>query len=70
MPAELILAVPVSPPDTVATLAVEVDKVICPLQPEEFCAVGDHYQDFQQLTDEDVREMLKLVWNGNNKEEI
>jgi putative phosphoribosyl transferase len=61
-PGELILAVPVAPPDTVEMLSKEVDRVVCPLQPEVFYAVGQFYQDFGQLEDEDVNRMLAEIW--------
>lgn len=61
-PRELILAVPVAPPDTVRTLQREVDRVVCPLQPEVFYAVGQFYQDFEQLEDGDVARMLESIW--------
>jgi putative phosphoribosyl transferase len=61
-PGELVLAVPVAPADTVETLAGEVDRVICPLQPEIFYAVGEFYAQFGQLEDEDVLGMLADIW--------
>ena len=53
-PQKLILAVPVAPPDTVEKLSREADVLVCPLQPELFGAVGQFYDDFAQLTDEEV----------------
>jgi predicted phosphoribosyltransferase len=61
-PQELVLAVPVAPLDTVKTLSQEVDRVVCPMQPEEFYAVGQFYKNFEQLEDEDVRSKLFLAW--------
>jgi predicted phosphoribosyltransferase len=60
-PKELVLAVPVGPPDTIAMLAGEVDRVFCPLQPERFDAVGQFYRDFRQLGDGEVRALLNQV---------
>lgn len=62
-PKELVLAVPVAPPDTLETLSREVDRVICPLQTDDFYAVGQFYQHFAQLTDGDVQRMLVQAWN-------
>lgn len=53
-PLKLILAVPVSPPETVYELQNFVDEVICVLKPETFYAVGQFYEDFSQTTDEEV----------------
>jgi putative phosphoribosyl transferase len=66
-PGELILAVPVAPPDTVKTLTQEVDRVICPLQPHVFYAVGQFYREFTQLEDDEVREMLYRVWSDRKR---
>lgn len=62
-PAAVIIAVPVTPPDTVAELACEVDEIICPLQPAMFMAVGMYYRDFPQTTDAEVLTILKAVNN-------
>ncbi|TVR84028.1 MAG: phosphoribosyltransferase [Rhodospirillales bacterium] len=58
-PARLVVAVPVAPPDTLATLREEVDEVVCLASPESFIAIGAFYQDFRQTTDEDVIALLK-----------
>jgi len=57
-PARIILAVPVAPPDVVSSLAEEVDELICPLTPDDFYAVGQFYEEFEQTGDEEVRELL------------
>lgn len=57
-PARLILAVPVGAPDSILSLERECDEVICLITPEPFFAVGAHYEDFGQTTDEEVRGLL------------
>lgn len=57
-PARLVLAVPVAPPDTLATLRSEVDDLICLEAPPEFYAVGQFYRAFPQLSDDDVERIL------------
>lgn len=57
-PARLVLAVPVAPPDTLASLASEVDDVVCISTPEDFGAVGRFYRNFDQTTDEEVVRLL------------
>jgi putative phosphoribosyl transferase len=57
-PARLVLAVPVAPADTVDELRRECDEVICLETPEPFYAVGIHYGDFGQTTDEEVINLL------------
>lgn len=53
-PARLVLAVPVAPADTLARLRGEVDDIVCLATPEPFRAVGLHYADFHQVSDEEV----------------
>ncbi|MGW4568725.1 phosphoribosyltransferase [Streptomyces sp. NPDC004561] len=53
-PAQLVLAVPVGAPDSLDLLAAEADMVLCPHRPAGFTAVGQWYDDFEQLTDRDV----------------
>ncbi len=53
-PGRLVLAVPVAPPDTIARLEPEVDRVICLHRPRDFMAVGQFYEDFTQTSDEEV----------------
>lgn len=57
-PLKLVLAVPVAPPDTVASLRREVDEVVCLQTPDQFYAIGVFYRDFAQMSDEDVIEVL------------
>jgi putative phosphoribosyl transferase len=41
------------------TLRRDVDEVICLEEPATLAAIGFHYGDFAQLTDEEVIEILK-----------
>jgi predicted phosphoribosyltransferase len=47
-------AVPVGPPDTVAELESEADRVVCLDTPPDFRAVGQHYRSFRQVPDEEA----------------
>ena len=58
-PAKLICAVPVAPPDTLAKVADMADEVVCLEAPEFFQAVGQFYQHFPQVDDDEVIEILK-----------
>lgn len=60
-PSTLILAVPVAPEDTVIEMRSLVDAVVCLAMPEPFRAIGLHYEDFHQLDDEEVLEILSSV---------
>ncbi len=57
--ARIVVAVPVAPPSTVKELSAKVDEVVCLSQPELFFAVGAHYSDFRQVSDDDVKAMMK-----------
>ena len=57
-PAQVVVAVPVGPPDTVAELATLADEVVCPRQPPGFVAVGEWYRDFSATTDDEVIALL------------
>lgn len=58
-PKEVVVAVPVAPPETCAELEEEADRVVCALTPEPFYAVGAWYRDFSQTSDDEVRELLR-----------
>lgn len=60
-PSRLVLAVPVAPADTVALLRAEVDDLVCLAQPAFFHAVGAHYADFHQVSDDEVVAVLAQV---------
>jgi putative phosphoribosyl transferase len=55
---ELIMAIPVSPPDTLQRLKSEVDRTICLHAPSAFYAVGQFYESFGQTSDEEVISLL------------
>ncbi|MGP5608042.1 MULTISPECIES: phosphoribosyltransferase [Micrococcaceae] len=57
-PNRVIVASPVGPPEVCAQLAAVADELVCPLQPEEFGAVGEFYANFAQVSDEDVLRLL------------
>jgi predicted phosphoribosyltransferase len=54
----VVVAVPVGARDSCAELAHEVGELVCPLQPDDFTAVGQWYEDFSVTTDADVRRCL------------
>ena len=60
-PARLVLAVPVAPADTLAALRSEVDQVVCLSQPRPFHAVGQHYDEFHQVGDDEVIAALEMA---------
>ncbi len=60
---KIILAVPVIAKDTYDKLKSEVNKVVFLEMPESFGAVGEFYQEFPQVTDEEVKNILSNLSN-------
>ena len=58
-PARVIVAVPVAAPETCELMEDEADDVVCAATPEPFHAVGLWYEDSEQTSDEEVRELLE-----------
>jgi predicted phosphoribosyltransferase len=64
-PAELVLAVPVAPPESIDALAAEADRVVCLETPSPFGAISVFYRAFPQLTDEAVSDLLDRARFGD-----
>ena len=60
-PQRIVVAVPVAAKDIVQEVNTLADDFICPLQPENFLAVGKWYHHFGQITDLEVKDLLKKV---------
>jgi predicted phosphoribosyltransferase len=56
---KLVVAVPVGPQDTILRLQTVADEVVVLQAPMVFGAVGEFYQDFSQVTDDEVVETMK-----------
>lgn len=63
-PGRLVLAVPVGSPDAAEALAAEADTVVCPHRPQPFHAVGQWYQEFDQVGDDEVVAILRSHGGG------
>jgi predicted phosphoribosyltransferase len=57
-PARLVVALPIAPPETCASLAKHVDELICLIAPTLFFSVGQWYDDFSPCTDDEVCALL------------
>lgn len=62
-PAKIIIAVPVSSPETCKEFEAKVDAIVCAVTPRPFYGVGMWYEDFSQTTDEEVRQLLQISRN-------
>jgi putative phosphoribosyl transferase len=58
-PKKIVVAVPVSAKNISEEFNTLADEFICPLQPENFLAVGKWYHHFDQITDLEVKDLLK-----------
>jgi predicted phosphoribosyltransferase len=65
-PARVVVAVGVAPATTKRQLELAADEVVCLATPEPFHAVGLFYEDFTQVTNDDVRDLLALSRIGEH----
>ncbi|MCW2744174.1 MAG: sle [Mycobacterium sp.] len=56
--ARRVLAVPVGAADSLRALAPEADDIVCVVRRERFGAVGNYYERFDQVGDEEVLQLL------------
>jgi putative phosphoribosyl transferase len=63
-PRRIVIAVPVAAPDTCRALEEVADQVRAVATPEPFYAVGQWYEEFSQLSDEEVRELIERAQSG------
>lgn len=65
-PKKIILAVPVSPPETAKKFRTEVDEFLCLNVMPDFYAVGAYYDNFAQVTDDEVINLLQAARDNVN----
>jgi len=53
-PKRIVVAVPVAPRESVAELERDADEVVCLEMPRGFTAIGNHYESFPQVGDDEV----------------
>lgn len=58
-PASVVAAVPVAPPEGCESLRAEADEAVCLYTPVAFYAVGQFYDDFEQVSDEEAIALLR-----------
>jgi putative phosphoribosyl transferase len=57
----VVVAIPVGPPSTIRELEAKADRVVCLHTPDSFYAIGQFYEDFTQIQDEEVTRLLKII---------
>ena len=60
-PARVVLAVPVAPTRALSEIKPLVDDLVCLSEPPAFYAIGAHYDDFRQVSDDEVVAALKAA---------
>lgn len=65
-PARIVVAAPVAAAETYRSLSKEADEVVCVEVPESFYAVSVWYAEFEQTSDQEVRDLLEA---GNHAEQ-
>ena len=58
-PREIIMAVPVASPDRLASFEPLCDEIVCLIAPEYFSAIGQFYDDFSPVEDDEVVALLR-----------
>ena len=67
-PSRLIAALPVAPVESLRRLTADADLVLCVRAPDFFSAVGQFYEQFPQVEDRSVLEMLKESYQIREQE--
>src|SRR5215207_5003946 len=66
-PRRLVLAVPVCAVQTAKTLRSAVDELVCLAAPSDLAAIGFWYEDFYQVPDDEVLELLDRARGSRTK---
>lgn len=62
-PQRIVVAAPVAAIGACEELRDQVDELVCALTPERFSTVGQFYDDFSQVSDEEVHDLLRGAVN-------
>ena len=62
----ITIAIPVASKESLETLSSKVDQTVCLFQPLPFSSIGEWYQDFSQVDDEQVTATLNRAWKNES----
>jgi predicted phosphoribosyltransferase len=65
-PGDVVVAVPVAPPEVCDAFRYIADEIVCAETPEPFQAVGLWYKDFSQTTDDEVHRLLESATHATS----
>jgi len=60
----VVLAVPVAPQESIATMDLVADDFVVLQTPRWFLSIGEHYEDFSQTSDAEVMALLRQAARG------
>jgi putative phosphoribosyl transferase len=60
----IVVGIPVGARSTIEELRGQANEIVCPLPRDDLYAIGEWYEDFSQLTDEDVLRLLASRQNA------
>lgn len=63
----IVVGVPVGPASVCRQLRDEADEVVCSTMPARFRAVGQVFEDFHQVSDDEVRQLLATPTTGRRR---
>ncbi|NNH69745.1 phosphoribosyltransferase [Nocardia uniformis] len=66
-PHRVVVAVPVSSAEALHRIRALADEVVCPMVPRALGGVGGVYEDFHQLTDDEVMGLLRPAGRGDQR---
>ena len=66
-PKRLVLATPVAPPDIIQRLRAQVHEIVCLATPRLLGAIGAFYEDFQQVGNDEVADLLRRATLSENE---
>lgn len=64
-PARIVIAAPVAAAETYDELRPLVDDLVCVLTPDALFGIGFWYDQFPQLSDDELRELLAKAWQAD-----
>ncbi len=67
-PRRLVAAAPVAAPDSLEVIKAFAEEIVCLSTPASFLAVGYWYRNFQEVSDEEVVEILRRNWSRNQSQ--
>jgi putative phosphoribosyl transferase len=66
-PMAIIIAVPTAAISTIDELKHDADEIVCSVTPDPFHAVGEWYETFSQVSDEEVKAILSAAHEAGSK---